>query len=861
MNEQEIRTALAASYSIPSGRQKSERLELLAAEAKPGENRVLEAEVLLALIRAYEYGAGRDAMPVPFGRLLRILDDHPAEVGGLSHTIHWTLKWMTYGLVRNPAVPLTTIDRWLDELESRYRQRGYSARPVLALRADLAAERGDQAAVDAAMTASMTAPRDEMADCDACERNGWGSWRVQVGDDEGALEFWAPVLNGERRCGEEPHRVLSRALLPLVRTGRIEEARSAYLKGYPLVRHTISLRESVGRFMEFCALTGNEARGLEILAEHTPWLTDEPEDVGQRLAFTTGVAVLLRRLSALGHADLRIGDGSVGSVLAALEREIAELSGRYDARNGNTVVSERIARRLGQEPLLDLLPLGVSTVLPRPSDAPARPTRAEALDELVAEARRLSAGRHPRAGQAWDRIAASGRELPDTVATEISRSKARALGVTDPGKAHAELLAVAERFARLGETGRALSTRSSAAVMLAKAGDRAAAESEALQLAAEAERAYQAGELTPADCLSARAAAAFIAINGLGRPPADADLRQARVLAEAELAVAVELHSPGYVALFNDMLGAVCLLTNDLAEARIRLTAALTHYLEAGEPWNAVRPACTLAQLALDDGDPIAAEEFAKQAIEHCADMMSREESAQLGSLLVETVLRQEGRASDLVGAALSAAARWEGLSEPDMLHNTFTAARAYHQLGRHAEAAALFEGAMPRVEVPYDQRGVALTRRQYGESLRAVGQHRDAAEQFLRAAQILQQDPADLPLRAELAWSAAESLQRSGQHAEALPAYQRAAELWAELNAVGPRVRCLRSAAWLTYFAGQEAERDEGIAAMRAVLAELESLAERTPSEEVSAELAETRKQLDTMLNPDAHDPDDPDE
>ena len=31
---------------------------------------------------------------------------------------------------------------------------------------------------------------------------------------------------------------------------------------------------SVGRHIEFCALTGNEARGLEILAEHQAWLAD-----------------------------------------------------------------------------------------------------------------------------------------------------------------------------------------------------------------------------------------------------------------------------------------------------------------------------------------------------------------------------------------------------------------------------------------------------------------------------------------------------------------------------------------------------------------------------------------------------------
>ena len=297
--------------------------------------------------------------------MLWLFDNFPDEVGPLSHSIHWQLKWLTLALVTNPDVPLTVTYRWFDELERRYRQRGNSLRPVHALRSILAANMGDDATATAEIEASIAAPRDEMADCQACEHNDWGSWRARLGDDEGALSYWAPVLDGKVRCREEPHFVLAKAALPLLRVGRVDEARRAFLAGYSLARQKISLLQAVGQHIEFCALTGNEARGLEILAEHQGWLADREVSAFKRLDFLGGVAVLLRRLSALGHDSLPVGaSGTVASLSATVEEEIRAICGRYDARNGNGAVSARVSARLSQEPLVDQLPLGLPVRLP-----------------------------------------------------------------------------------------------------------------------------------------------------------------------------------------------------------------------------------------------------------------------------------------------------------------------------------------------------------------------------------------------------------------------------------------------------------------------------------------------------------------
>lgn len=664
-DESEVRSALAECDGLPDGRPKVQRLESLAAEVRRTGDGPLEAEVLLALSRAYEYSAERERMAVPFARLLQLLDRFPAELGPMSPVIHWQLKWMTVGLIRNPAVPLETAQRWLDELDQRYRQRGYSPRPVHMLRWLLAQGSGDETAAAAEIDAWITAPRDQMADCQACERNDWGTWRAYLGDDAGALEYWAPLLAGQLTCAEEPHRVLAKSLLPLVRAGRAQDARDAFLRGYPLARHNVSLSAAVGGHLEFCALTGNEARGLEILAEHPTWLTDTQLDTADRLAFLTGVTVLLRRLETLGHGLLPAGLGTVAETAPALEAEVRELCSRYDARNRSMAVSTRVFAQLAQKPLLDHLPLGLPARLP-PGTAPppaAGPPAAgppAALSALVAEARRLSAARHPHARQAWDKVAASGQDLPPDVAARVARSQAGALLPADPKAAYPALLAAATRFARLGDPARTYEARGSAALAQALAGQPEEGAAAAALVVAEAAMALAAGTLTPGEHLAVRVAEAAIALERLAATPgrSPADLADSVRLVTAALAAAEQASEPRYAATFHEMLAQLAAWQEDPDELTARLDAARACYLEAGEPWRAAVPEGILGHLALQRGDPKAAEARIREAVAHGGDLLDPGQAAHLAALLGEAIgaLQRSGRHTEALAAYQQAA-------------------------------------------------------------------------------------------------------------------------------------------------------------------------------------------------------------
>jgi tetratricopeptide (TPR) repeat protein len=865
MNAEEVRSALAECARLPDDRPKAQRLESLAAEVRQTGDGPLEAEVLLALSQAYEYCAERERMAVPFGRLLQLLDRFPAELGPMSMTIHWRLKWMTAGLVRNPAVPLETAQRWLDELDRRYRQRGFSSRPVHMMRWLLAQGRGDEAQATAEVEAWIASPRDQMADCHACERNDWGTWRAFLGDDAGALDYWAPILAGQLKCAEEPHRVLAKSLLPLVRTGRAQDARDAFLRGYPLARHNVSLCAAVGGHIEFCALTGNEARGLEILAEHTAWLTDTQLDTADRLAFLAGVSVLLRRLERLGYGDLPAGPDTVAGTASGLEAEIRELCSRYDARNRNMTVSARIAAQLAQKPFLERLPLSLPARLPAvPAPAPRPPGHpAATLADLVAEARGLAAARHPHARQAWEKVAAWGQDLPPDVAARVARSQAGALLPADPKSAYPALLAAAARFAALGDLARTYEARGCAAIAQALAGQPEEGAAAAALVIAEAGTALAAGTLTPGEHLAVRLAEPAIVLERLAVAPerTPADVADAVRLVTAALAVAEQAGEPRYAATFHEMLAQLAAWRDDAGALAAHLDAARTSYLEAGEPWRAAVPEGTLGHLALQRDDWAAAETYARQAVAHGEGLLEAGQAAQLAALLAAAIGAQPDRDRDVVDTSLAAAAAWETISEPDTLHHTFNAARAHARLGRHAEAVALFAEVMPRVHVPYAAPVIALTREQYGRSLTGAGRPAEAAREFLEAARLVQDDP-DQTAHARLAGAAAEALQRSGQRAEALAAYLRAAQLFGDVGNVVARVRSLRSAAWLQAADPSPADgapdgEPPGAATMRAVLSELESLTADGPSPGLGTELAATRTQLRQLLTPPSQDED----
>ncbi|MFD8817002.1 hypothetical protein ACFV23_37320, partial [Streptomyces sp. NPDC059627] len=412
----ELYEALRENDRRPYGRTRTVTAEELVDAAEQfAEPRPL-VHALLALQKAYNYGSEPRKSPVVFARLLNLFDEQPDVFDErLRHTLFWRFKWVAHALVALPEIPLASLRQWLTEMRDRYEKAGLGLQPYYGQAYQLADHVGEDTDLAYELWAGRT--RTRLSDCEACETCGRALHHLAADDDERALRTWEPVLAGQESCQEEPARSVSYALLPLLRTGAADRARELHLAGYRACRRNPSMSGEVGRHLEFCALTGNEARGLELLAENRN-LFDEVDSPLDLLGFLTGVEVLLQRVEALGHGDLPAAGypgrtWTVTGLRAEVRGRADDLAARFDARNGTTAHTDRRRTRLDRAPLLDALELTLRTrglddmapaAVPAAAPAPAPAAVPESLPELITRARELEEQGHPDATACWARL-------------------------------------------------------------------------------------------------------------------------------------------------------------------------------------------------------------------------------------------------------------------------------------------------------------------------------------------------------------------------------------------------------------------------------------------------------------------------
>ncbi|MET9606453.1 tetratricopeptide repeat protein [Streptomyces sp. NPDC006512] len=892
MTAEEIRRALYENHRLPEGAARNAQAEALTAAAEVCGDPDVFRQALITQIDAYEYSSERTRMVVPFARLLQEYDRDPGAFDASdTHSLFWRFKWVSGQIINSPDVPLSAVTGYLDDMEKRYRIAGYSERAVRQSEYFLADAIGDDERAERAMERWRAADRDRMSDCHACETNSQGSYWAGRGEDAKAIGIWEPVLNGGQTCMEEPHRVLARSLRPLLRLGRADDARSHHLRGYRMARGKEGLLRAIGQHIEFCALTGNEARGVEILAEHATHLR-ALADVRTQMDFYGGVLVLLRRLSELGHgADRTVPyDGSartVDELHGMLRAEALHIAERFDVRNGTTRVSERFLARIEQAPFVGVLPLGVrSAALPRPAAAvPPAPAAAHVpaaasgsgFAELVERARHARDLGHPGADALWSEVSVRAAALPPAeldplVAADVADHHALAAARAGAEDAARLLTEVRDGYLALGRPERAALADLRLASVAAGAG---AEPGEVRALLATAARA--AGALDPAERMRTRRIA-LAELAALRLEPYLRSVEAAREHAHAEghphdhdgghalpaegltafVAAYGEDAAPGdalpdLVAEAEEMLARVALAQGDTERALPLLAASAVRAVEAGRPWQAVDPLVLRAGVLRSLERPGEAEEAAREALEHSAEVTDSEQQGVVRLTLADILLHRPDAAAEAAEHSLTAAHWFDqaGLTADGGAQARLVLARAYAQDGRNADAAEVLQSTLP--DLLEHGEGQAVAAREFlGDLLRELRESRSAAEQYLRAAELVTGWEDQRP-QAGFAQSAADCLSDAGLVEEAVAAYRRSLELHRQAGgAAVAEVRILRSLAWLGLRERiDEAAVDAARLRMDEAAGVLEAALSTDPqADELRSELAQTWHQLAQILD-----------
>jgi hypothetical protein len=901
---EELAAALAANDREPHGRARIVRAEALLDAADRLAHPESQLSALHALVDAYQVGGERFRSPVPFSRLLRLWDRHHgtlADRDRFEYLTHWKFKWVTSDLLLVPEVPLATVRGFVDEMERRYRLAGHGLRAVHAQRFHIAHHVGDDAEAAEQHGRWLAAERDRMSDCEACEHHMLGAWRAEQGDDAEALALWAPTVENELTCLSEPASTLAETLKPLLRLGRVDQARSHYLRGYRLVQGRIELRASVGRHVEFCALSGNEGRGLEILAENRA-VFDAPVEPLPHLEFLACAALLLRRVVAMGSADLPVPgpqarDWPAAELSARLETEIGTIAKRFDDRNGNDTVSVRAARLLEQTPLVDRLPLGVRSaplrpppvVIPAQAVSPAQaviltqtdvrsatpsPDREREqedqdtdFDELLAEARHMFQVAHPSATKVWERLAVLaarlGVELDLETQGQLAEERAaEALDSEDLDRAVELLGGAIERYEEGGLAGRAVAVR--ARLLLAEAlrqDTYTSVEADALTALYDLARELHAtGRAEPEDVLTVRRAQAFEARRAT---EADSDVDEETALeifdatVDALLADAEEFDMPARAAAAHTMRAEILQRRGDPDASIPELLAAMALYDRARRPWANLHPNMLLAQAFLAADRDADAEQAALAALETARRWPEQRFPAGYTRQVLANATGAQGRYDDSAEHALEAVAWADRNGVPDLAASArHTLAFAYEQLGRDADAAAILESALPELVRHLDDPTVVNARWALARCLGRLEDYRGSAEQYLLAAAVAEHFPQQSG-HAMLAASAGHALRAAGLPDEARRAFERAVGLMRVLPDPINLAKTLRALAWVTFGESDDiahdSEREDVLDSVLLLFAEAaQALDAAGESEEyerdaqvIAYEVAETDDQL----------------
>ena len=415
--EAELEQLYRRAFQLPRGPARFAAIDAVLRQADAAELWDFAFRTRMDAIDEFHEGGDTQRTFLAFSWCLARSDDRPELLNrGAAEELMWRYKWVASDVVDFPEVPMERTVAVLDDMERRYQVAGWSPHPVYEQRWENADHVGDRAGAAFWYDKMLTTKRDRMSNCNACVPTTRCNYHTMLGEYAKAVEVAGPGLRGG--CGHQPQRILTALLIPLLHTGELERAVKAHRDAYPSMQTDRVYLGSIARHIRFCGLTGNEARGLELIEKHLSWL-ERPSSPAAEMNFLAAAALVLRRLGELGRGDLvveRISeDGSrrTESTVDELRVEFAAaaraIAARFDQRNGTAHQSSLIEEVLAEQPLVERLPLTVLSGRPLTKADPAVRAALDEVGELTAAgdaagaaSARLRVALAMRTAELWD---------------------------------------------------------------------------------------------------------------------------------------------------------------------------------------------------------------------------------------------------------------------------------------------------------------------------------------------------------------------------------------------------------------------------------------------------------------------------
>ncbi|MEV0081738.1 hypothetical protein [Saccharopolyspora sp. NPDC050642] len=460
------------------------------------------------MLAAFAWCLGKfDSDPVRF----------PSELTGAADSwdLLWYFKWMASTVTGSLQFSSAQLEAVLADMDRRYTEAGVGRSGVVQSLFSSSVETGRLEDAERFRLELEALPRDEYSHCEACARSEFADYQQTIGDDAAAVALFDEIQEQQLSCGEEPEGNEADSLLPLLRLGRGEDAAAAHMRGYRAARGNPDNIAMIARHWVFCAVTGNEARGLALLERHIRDLMVDPMNDRQKFAGSCAAAVLLDAVTRAGqgstpvrHSDDpvlapllgdHVGPWTAVDLAATFWAAADRLGAAFDTRNGNDFHTRQVARSRALADERYDVPLESSTYTPVVAAEVTTTEPATAEDWLRRAGEHAATGDHDGVMDAVEHaLAAGGR----AVAADAYRVAVQALVARDQHEQAAN--ALADRGKALRELGRDDYADVEDQIGLALYGTATAADLPAFDAAIEDARA-RAGRDVLADLLATRA--------------------------------------------------------------------------------------------------------------------------------------------------------------------------------------------------------------------------------------------------------------------------------------------------------------------------------------------------------------------
>lgn len=344
------------AYHLPYGEVKVRVLEesLALTESLRDVDAIFIARLQLA-VAGVSSGHAEKGIP-SYAWCLAKYEEDPQRFQQHERTLLWYFKNILHCVDQFPRISLEQIESIRTQMASFYRRFGHNMRPVHYTRFVFSLRIGDLRQAAESFDLYTAIPRDNLADCMACEADSDAEYYELLGDWEQAVATAGPNLRQERSCSEVPHRIYSQILRPLALLGRYDEADVFQRKGYRLIRSNPTFLFQLPFQIAYLIHRDRKATALRMFEQHLATAI-ETHELRSRYYFYVAVRRLLsvvaerkssQKLNLPQAFPLYAPSGQyeLAELIAWLDAELGELGPQFDARNGTNFFTHEVPLQL-----------------------------------------------------------------------------------------------------------------------------------------------------------------------------------------------------------------------------------------------------------------------------------------------------------------------------------------------------------------------------------------------------------------------------------------------------------------------------------------------------------------------------------